>query len=330
MGNFISLKHDYVFKEVFRNETVRRHFVSDVLGIPLEEIRSVRLHNTFLWTQHKTQKQGILDVLLILNDNGRINIELQIRLQAYWDRRSLFYLAKIFTAELLRGENYHKLQRCIGINILNFNLDDDSEYHKVYRLRDGTGREFSDMIEVHIIELNKRLSGIGQTDEWIKLFRARTEEELNMLGNQTKNPGILEAIKELSVMNLSKRLRAIHEFNLREQRDKAALEEQIRIDARTQGLKEGREEGLMKGRMEGQMEGRMEGRIEGRMEGLELKLIELIQKKLRSGKSTEQIAQELEEPLADVDQICKAVKKCGLDADTMDIYRLFSQMKKTV
>lgn len=327
MGNFISLKNDYVFKEIFRSETVRRHFVSDVLGIPLEEIRSVRLHNTFLWTQHKRQKQGILDVLLILNDNSRINIELQIRMQAYWDRRSLFYLAKIFTADLLRGENYHKLQRCIGINILNFNLDDEPEYHKVYRLRDRTGREFSDMIEVHIIELNKRLSGTGQTDEWIKLFRARTKEELDMLGNQTKNPGILEAVKELSVMNLSKRLRAIHEFNLREQRDKAALEEQIRIDARAQGLKEGRMEGHIRGHMEGRMEGRMVGRMEGRLEGLELKLIELIQKKLRNGKSAEQIAQELEEPLADVERICKAVRKCGLDADTMDVYSLLSQME---
>lgn len=314
MGNFISLKHDYAFKEVFRNETVRRHFVSDVLGIPLDEIRSVRLHNTFLWTQHKRQKQGILDVLLILDDNRKINIELQIRMQAYWDKRSLFYLAKIFTADLLRGENYHKLQRCIGINILNFNLDDDLEYHKVYRLRDRAGREFSDMIEVHIIELNKRLSGTGQTDEWIKLFRARSKEELDMLGSQSKNPGILEAIKELSIMNLSKRLRAIHEFNLREQRDKAALEEQIRIDALARGLKEGHE----KGREEGRIAGRIEGRIE------------LIQKKLRNGKSAEQISQELDEPLTDVEQICKAVEMCGLDADTMDVYRLFSQMTKTM
>ena len=242
----------------------------------------------------------------MLNDNSKINIELQIRMQAYWDRRSLFYLAKIFTADLLRGENYHKLQRCIGINILNFNLDNDPEYHKVYRLRDRAGRGFSDMIEVHIIELNKRLSGINQTDEWIKLFRAGSKEELDMLGNQSKNPGILEAIKELSVMNLSKRLRAIHEFNLREQRDKAALEEQIRIDARANGLREGREEGLK--------------------QGLELKLIELVQKKQRSGKSAGQIAQELEESLVDVERVCKAVKKCGLDADTMEVYSLLSQM----
>ena len=49
MGKIISLKYDFSFKYLFLNEAVRRHFISDVLGIPLEEIRSVRLANTFLW-----------------------------------------------------------------------------------------------------------------------------------------------------------------------------------------------------------------------------------------------------------------------------------------
>ena len=31
---------------------LRLHFISDVLGISLEEIRSVRLANTFLWKKH--------------------------------------------------------------------------------------------------------------------------------------------------------------------------------------------------------------------------------------------------------------------------------------
>ena len=308
MGGFISLRQDYSFKEVFRNETVRKYFISDVLGIPLEEIRSVRLHDTFLWTRHKRQKQGILDVLMVLNDDKKINIELQIRREADWDKRSMFYLAKMFVADLLRGENYHELQKCIGISILDFKLDSTPVYHKIYRLRDNTGRDYSDMMEVHVIELDKKLYGLDQTDEWIRLFRVDTKEELDMLRSQTKNLGILEAIKEIDIMNLGKRLRAIHEFNVREQRDKAALEEQIRRDASAQGLAEGRAKGLA------------EGRAEGRAEGLELKLIKQVQKKLKRGMSEEQIAKELEEPLADVERICKAVIVCGLDADASETY----------
>lgn len=45
----ISPKYDYCMKELFRNEVVRRHFLSDVLDIPLDTIRSSRLLNPFLW-----------------------------------------------------------------------------------------------------------------------------------------------------------------------------------------------------------------------------------------------------------------------------------------
>lgn len=59
MGKIITLKDDASFKYLFLNETVRLHFISDVLGIPLEEIRSVRLANTFLWKRYFREKQGI-------------------------------------------------------------------------------------------------------------------------------------------------------------------------------------------------------------------------------------------------------------------------------
>ena len=342
MGKFISLKRDYSFKEIFRNEIIRKYFISDVLEIPLEEIRSVRLHNTFLWTRHKMQKQGILDVMMVLNDNSKMNIELQIRAEADWDKRSLFYLSKMFVADLRRGEKYHKLQKCIEISILGFNLDDAPEYHKIYRLRDKAGRDFSDMFEVHIIELKKELYGLDRTDDWIRLFRAESKEELNMLMHRTKNPGILEAIKEINIMNLSDWLKAQYEFDVREERDKAALEEQIRRDASAQGLAEGKAQGLAEGRAEGLAEGLAEGRVEGRVEGraeglaeglaegraeglvegraeglqqgLELKLIKQVQTKLKKGMQAEQIASELEEPLENVERICKAVDICRPDA----------------
>lgn len=90
MGKIISLKYDYCFKHLFLNEKVRRYFISDALEIPIKEIRTVRLANTFLWKQYKRQKQGILDVLVELNDTSRVNIELQIELLKFWDKRSLF------------------------------------------------------------------------------------------------------------------------------------------------------------------------------------------------------------------------------------------------
>ena len=248
MGQIISLKYDFSFKYLFLNETVRRHFISDVLRIPLEDIRSVRLANTFLWKQHQRQKQGIVDVIVELNNDSKVNIELQVEVLSYWDKRSLFYLSKLFTEGLLSGQKYQKLKKCICISVLGFNLDERPENHKVYRLRDEAGHEFSDMLELHVIELSKTLSGTGRMDEWIRLFNAKTEEELKMLEASTKNEGILEAIREVRGMSLKKTLRALHEARLKEIRDRNAREDYVR----NEGWNAGRNEGLSEGMREGE------------------------------------------------------------------------------
>lgn len=53
---FIPPKADLAFRELMRNEEIRRHFISDVLGISLEDIRSVRLENTFFKQAQPTGK----------------------------------------------------------------------------------------------------------------------------------------------------------------------------------------------------------------------------------------------------------------------------------
>ncbi|MCM1216644.1 MAG: Rpn family recombination-promoting nuclease/putative transposase [Lachnospiraceae bacterium] len=171
----VSLKYDFCFKQIMLNEMVRKHFISDVLGIPVEKIHSAHLSNTFLWKRYARQKQGILDIRIDLDDGTRINIELQVRMMMRWDKRSLFYLAKMYTEPLLAGEQYHKLKKCISINILDFSLEDTPSYHRMYRLRDENGGEFSDLFEVHVIELGKDAVGDSPLDEWVWLFNAKTE-----------------------------------------------------------------------------------------------------------------------------------------------------------
>lgn len=43
----VPLKYDFCIKEIMENKIVRRHFTSDVLSIPLNTIKSVRMMNTF-------------------------------------------------------------------------------------------------------------------------------------------------------------------------------------------------------------------------------------------------------------------------------------------
>lgn len=167
------------------NETVRKHFISDVLSIPLKDIKSVRILNPFLWKRYKRQKLGILDIQLELNNDTKINIEIQLNQMHDWKKRSVFYLTKMFTADLRRGEDYEKAKRCIVITILDFELKDcvSTNYHNVYMLRNKNGILYTDVLELHTIELKKkpRQEQPCPLDEWHSLFNAETEEELDML-----------------------------------------------------------------------------------------------------------------------------------------------------
>lgn len=273
----ISPKYDEFIREMFYNETVRRYFVGDILKIPQEEIRSVRLRGPFLRKLFHRQKQGILDVKMELNDSQKINVELQVKVVRRWDKRQLFYLSKLYTEDFSAGEDYKQLKKCVGISILDFNLTDRSRYHSVYRLRDEDGYEFTDMLEIHVIELKKTLTGEGEVDDWIRFFNVKTEEDLKMI--KTKNPGILEAIRILRRMSLSNPLRFWYEEHLKEVRDRRAIEAYMREEAeekgraagiekgRAEGIEKGRAEGIEKGRAEGREEGKAEGRAEGRVEG---------------------------------------------------------------
>ncbi len=253
---FASLKYDYVFKEVFSYESIRRQFISDVTGIPLESMKEVRLTTPFLWKRYQKQKQGILDVALILNDDTRIDIELQIRPQKYWVKRNLFYLAKMYTEDLRMGQRYERLSKCIAISILDFTQVEGEEYHSRFTLRDRDGKEFTDLFEIHIIEPNKGLKGFDPVDEWIQLMNAETREVLDMI--KTQNPGIRKAIEVVKEMNLGKRLRMTFEAYLKEKRDRWAEDEYIRDQGRAEGMVEGR----AKGKAEGMVEGRAKGKTE--------------------------------------------------------------------
>lgn len=235
---FVSLKYDACFKAVMENETVRKYFISDTLGIPVEEIKSVKLANPFLRKHFLKAKQGILDVLVELNHDSKVNIELQIKIVKDWNNRSVFYLTKMFSGEAVSGEKYERLKRCISISILDFNLDERPEYHKIYRLRDEQGYEYSDMLELHIIELRKKINGTGRVDEWICLFNAESKEELDVIQARTKNPGILAAIKEVREMGLGKDARALYEAYMKQKRDRIAREEYVRDEAYAVGRTE--------------------------------------------------------------------------------------------
>ena len=67
-------KVDFAFKEIMADSMTRVGFLSAVLKLDPKDIKETHLINTNLRKLHEDEKQGILDVRILLYDNTVIDI----------------------------------------------------------------------------------------------------------------------------------------------------------------------------------------------------------------------------------------------------------------
>lgn len=84
-----------------------------------------------------------------------------------------------------------------------------------------------------------------------------------MLRTNTKNPGIIEAIREVRTMRLGKTFRLLHDAHMKQIRDRNARDDYVRKEGRAEGIKEGRAKGLEEGLKAGHEKGLKEGHTTG-------------------------------------------------------------------
>jgi len=240
-------KIDFAFKEIMTDEKARTGFLAAVLKIKPEDIKETQILNTNLRKEHEDDKQGILDVRLLLNNASEIDIEIQLSQIKVWAERSLFYLAKMYTDQIALGQSYKVFKKCINISILDFELfPDETEFYSCFHIREDT-RSFiyTDKIEFHLIELSKLPKELKEDSSdielWAKFINAERKEEFDMLAQ--KNPYIESAYERLQVISQDRQKRLEYEA-----REKAILDHnQMILEAeergREQGWKQGREQG---------------------------------------------------------------------------------------
>ena len=150
-------KVDFCFKELMQNDEVRKGFLSACLHLNPKDIKQTSLLPTHLRKKYKEDKQGILDIRILLNNDIQINVEMQLAPFKFWRERSLFYVCKMFVEPLEKGQGYGELGKCIHISILNFELfeEDDAFYSRFHLWEDERKRIYSDKLEIHTLELPK-------------------------------------------------------------------------------------------------------------------------------------------------------------------------------
>ena len=253
MDNFLMKpKIDFAFKEIMANEKARIGFLSAVLKIKPEEIKETRILNTYLQKVHEDDKQGILDVRILMNNDTEIDTEIQLSELKVWADRALFYLSKMYTEQIKQGQSYDVFKKCVNISILNFTLfPKETEFYSCFHIREDT-RNFlyTDKMEFHVIELPKLPEEIKENSSdielWARFINAERKEELEMIA--TKNPYIESAYQQLQIISQDKEKRLEYEA-----REKA-------IRDYNQAMKEAKETGREIGRMEGREEGEKKSR----------------------------------------------------------------------
>lgn len=80
--------------------------------------------------ENTKDKNGRLDLRAVIDDNIECNIEVQLTTHKKMLERFLYYWAKIYTANLERGEDYEKLRKTISIIIVNENIEQFREIKK--------------------------------------------------------------------------------------------------------------------------------------------------------------------------------------------------------
>ena len=278
---------DFCFKELMRNENVRKSIIAAILNIHPGEVEEAKLIETILRKEYEDDKYGVLDVRVKLKGGAQIDFEMQVVYFEYWENRTLFYLSKMYTDQIKEGDNYDVLKKCIQVSIFDhiYFKDDDRCYRRITFRDDQLKKEYTDLMEIHILELPKiPKEQQNETDlvKWMRFLGGKKREDFKKMAE--KNPEMKEAYDTLDRISADEEKRLEYEARQKMIRDhnmilKTAQHrfEKGLQEGREKGLQEGREKGLQEGREKGLQEGRAEGRAEerNRINQLNVKLVEL-------------------------------------------------------
>ena len=152
----IQLTNNYAFRKLFKMNYIARGFLIALLGLDEEDVVKLEVIDPFEEGENEEEKEGILDIKIYLNDNKKINIEMQNRYQEDWTERSLFYNCRMFTEGLYHGQPYGDLEPCIHVGILDFDLMKTPGFHHHIKLLDiKTNEEYSSKLQFHVVQLKQ-------------------------------------------------------------------------------------------------------------------------------------------------------------------------------
>lgn len=245
-------KSDIMFKKLFGedgSEEFTKDLLSGVLDLPDDAFDEISYENPNLTPNSQGKKAGIVDVHLKLRNQESVIIEMQNYGHAAYRDRVLFYAAKAYVDQLVKGDEYDDIKRTIGVSFLAFDLFIDSYenyYDYFFMMSPKSGRIFTSNFELHVLEMGKIPFGVVKERiiMWLKFLDVKTKEELYMAAGS--DPILKRAADKVVAFSADDAVRRIAEA------EEKALRDWKQINKET-GAKH-----YVKGHAEGHAEGRTE------------------------------------------------------------------------
>lgn len=243
---------DFCFKELMQNDNIRKNIIAALLNLPSSEVENTELMPTILRKESKDDKYGILDVRVRLKDGEQIDFEMQVEAFDCWANRSVYYLSKMYAGEIKEGEGYDC--KCIHVSILAYDhfRDDKECYRRIAFCDTKTGKLYTDLMEMHILELSKLpLEEKNETSllQGMRFLGGKTRKDFEKMAK--KNSELEEAYDVLDKLSADEKKRLEYETRQRAIRDYNIG----MLTAERRGIEAGRKIGMEEGREEGRTEG---------------------------------------------------------------------------
>lgn len=276
----IDLKKDAAFKSFFtragkESDYLRNRFISSVIGSTVVESKVM---NPEISLSLLNQKASRMDIMCVLKDGTRVNIEMQkARQRDSLKNRLLYYVSCLCETGVGKGESYDDMKHSHQIVITGFDMfcDGVEDYHRRFIFKDSNNKPFSDLMQIHILDLSK----LPNAESW----DSKTVEKLSdaeffgILIKESNNLAVMDKLKSavrfMEEMDMADTAKYVITDDLREwaiqfsldkmERDALAEKKASEKYAKKEGFEKGHKAGFKKGMKEGMEQGLKEGREEG-------------------------------------------------------------------
>ena len=233
----IPLSSDICFRTIFKKKKNLKYFLEDILE---EEIKEIEYQDRVIEAEEVEKKECRLDMVIKLGNDTIVNIEMQKDKTGDIFKRTNYYISRIMSKSLKRGESYNKLPKALAIWIIDYKEKEIKKYKSdlklcdtkaIERIRKGNNKEeilIKDEIRIIIIDLTKEADK-SKIAEWKEIFRSG--EVMNK-----RDKRLQEVVEEIKKLSQNKEAMELYRLEQDIEIEKISREEYIKETAKEKGI----------------------------------------------------------------------------------------------